>query len=387
MKYFINSNIRSIFFFLIFLLYLIFQILPLPLEILKFFSPEKYNAVKKSIITLHSSSLSFHPSDTYFQFLNFITLFLIILILNMIFQNNTHKKRVYFFMSLLGAIFSTIAILFYLNGNPDYYIIKNSHNIGSSTGFFINRTVFSIFLLFCLLASFELLKFKNQKNSNQIFFKNIYVRLFVIIISIGIITSFSRIGNFLFLITILFYLIKSILFEKNNNKSFIYLLIIFVIFDFIILGFYFGLPKLVERFYFLKNEFYSLNGPNFDLFRLNIIQFSIYQVKEFLIFGYGGGAFEILFQLKFSNLSNIYADHSHSDFIEFFGEYGLLGLSFLLMSLSSFFIKKETYISLNLIISTYLIILLLFDFSLHVPIIQIFFILFYFLNTKQFKSY
>ena len=89
-----------------------------------------------------------------------------------------------------------------------------------STGFFINRTVFSIFLLFCLISSFELLKKfnlikQNKKNIN--FFLKIYIRLFIIFITIGIITSFSRIGNFLLLITIVFYLLNDLI--HNNKKT------------------------------------------------------------------------------------------------------------------------------------------------------------------------
>tara|TARA_B100000575_G_scaffold238555_1_gene200926 strand:- start:6852 stop:8177 length:1326 start_codon:yes stop_codon:yes gene_type:complete len=386
LKYFINSNKKSNFFFILFLFYIIFQIISLPIEILKIFSFEKYSVLKKSFNTVKFYSISYDPSDTFFQFLNFASLFLIFLISKMIFQNNKHKKRFYLFISILGAVSSTVAILFYLNGNPDYYVIKNSHNIGSATGFFINRTVFSVFLLFCLLSCFEQLKYQKYKNSNKNFFYYIYLRLFVVIISIGIITSFSRIGNFLFLITIIFYLIDSVIFNKKTNKSFINLLIIFIIFDCFVLGMYFGIPKLMERLYFLKDEFNSLNDPNLVFFRPSIIEFSFLQMKKFILFGYGGGAFDILFQLEFKNSTNLYADHSHSDIVEFIGEYGLIGISFLALSLLKFFSKKETYLSVNLLISIYLIVIILFDFSLHVPIIQVFFVIFYFLNSRQFKN-
>ena len=317
LKFFLNSNKISILFFILFLIYLIFNF-HLYLGILKYLSPEKYKILLNLPNDASLNTISFHPSDTYFQMINFLSLFLIVLVMKMIFQNNRHKRRLYIYVSFLGACFSLIAVLFYLSGNPDFFIIKNSTDLSSATGFFLKRTVFSVFLLFCLIGSFELLKLKNEKESNSLFFLKIYIRLFVIIISIGIITSFSRIGNFLFICTIIYFLVNCIFVDKEKNKSFINLLIIFIIFDVIILGYYFGFTHLIERFYFLKDE---LTISNEEFIRINIIEFGFKQLKDFVLFGYGAGSFEIIFQLKYENLTNLYADHSHSDLIEFLGEF------------------------------------------------------------------
>ena len=76
----------------------------------------------------------------------------------MIFYTEKHKYRLYFFLSIFGFFTSIIAALFYLNGNPDIFIFKNSYYKSASSGFFINRTVLSVFLLFSLISSLELLK-------------------------------------------------------------------------------------------------------------------------------------------------------------------------------------------------------------------------------------
>lgn len=379
LKFFLNSNKISILFFILFLIYLIFQFSPIPVGILKYLSPEKYKILLNLPNDASLNTISFHPSDTYFQMINFLSLFLIVLVMKMIFQNNRHKRRLYIYVSFLGACFSLIAVLFYLSGNPDFFIIKNSTDLSSATGFFVNRTVFSVFLLFCLIGSFELLKLKNEKESNSLFFLKIYIRLFVIIISIGIITSFSRIGNFLFICTIIYFLVNCIFVDKEKNKSFINLLIIFIIFDVIILGYYFGFTHLIERFYFLKDE---LTISNEEFIRINIIEFGFKQLKDFVLFGYGAGSFEIIFQLKYENLTNLYADHSHSDLIEFLGEFGLIGFIFISIPLLHFFFNKENITHTSIILIFYSLIILMFDFSLHIPIIQIFFIIFFILNKK-----
>ena len=157
LKNFYINNKKSIFLYVIFLSYLIFQILPLPLDILKFFSPEKIKFLFL-IENISYSSISLSPANSYFQILNFTSLLLIVFICRMIFYTQKHKYRFYFYLSLAGFISSIIAVLFYLNGNPDFLIFKNSYYNNASTGFFINRTVSAVFLLFCLISSLELLK-------------------------------------------------------------------------------------------------------------------------------------------------------------------------------------------------------------------------------------
>ena len=138
----------------------------------------------------------------------------------MIFYTEKHKYRFFFFLSFIGFASSIIAVLFYLNGNPDILNFKNSYYKNASTGFFINRTVSAVFLIFCLISSLELLKNFSENNKKDYFFSKTYTRLFTIFITIGIITSFSRIGNFLLLITILFYLSNEIFLQKKKNYSF-----------------------------------------------------------------------------------------------------------------------------------------------------------------------
>ena len=381
LKNFYNNNKKSILFYFIFLSYLIFQILPLPLDLLKFFSPEKFKLLYL-IENISYSSISLSPSNSYFQILNFTSLLLIVFICRMIFYTQGHKYRFYFYLSLAGFISSIIAVLFYLNGNPDFLIIKNSYYTNASTGFFKNRTVSAVFLLFCLISSLELLKsFEKNTNKDNFFFK-IYTRLFVIFITIGIITSFSRIGNFLLLITILYYLFNEIFFEKKKNYSFRIIILLIIFFDLIIIGFYFGKSEIVERFYFLKEDFNSISGEVSSTSRFDLIKFGFLELKNFIFFGYGPGGFENLFKLKFINSADQFANHVHADIFEFLGEFGLIGFLLVIFSVIKFFFNKQSYSLINFLMITFSIIILFFDFSMHIPIIQILFIMFISLNFK-----
>ncbi len=374
LKYFIYLNRKSLNIFFLFLLYLLFQIAPLPIEFIKFVSVEKYNILNSLNINIKYSSISLSYSVTYFQILNFISIFLSLLILKMIFYKNTHTLRFYFFMSLLGTLHSGFAIYLYLNGNPEIIFINNYYK-DSATGFFINRTVFSIFLLFCLICSLEYLKNIEKddriKSKNEFFLK-IYVRLFIIFITIGIITSFSRLGNFLLLTTLIFYFINNQFFEQNKSKFFNHILIFIILFDIFILGLFFGSDKLFDRFSFI-NEDLNLNNPD-SISRFEIIKFAIIQIKNFYVFGYGLGGFETLYKWKFIHASNIFANHAHSSVVEYFGELGLLGFLLLILSFGKIFFKKNNYNFVFILLLTLSSFILLFDFSLHIPINQIIFI-------------
>ena len=383
-KYFVNENKRSIYFYILFLFYLLFQILPLPIDLVKFLSPEKYNY----LIILNSefsfTSISLAPSNSFFQLLNFCSLLIVVFILKMIFYREEHKNRFHLFLSFIGFVSAFFATFLYLSGNTDILTFKNYNSGSASTGFFINRTVFSIFLLFCLVSSLEYLK--NSKNYEKNFITSVYVRLFIVFIAIGLITTFSRIGNFLLLNTMLFYFINEIFFKKKKNNIFKNIVLFIILFDIFILGVYFGSSRIVDRFLFLENDFSEISNTDINLSRFQIIKFAYYQIYDYLFFGYGPGSFEILFKLKFPNLLNSYATHAHSDLIQFVGEFGLIGLILFLLSIKSLFFKSINYNLISYLLLFYLCIILFFDFSLHIPLIQILFVSFFVLNQKFIKK-
>ena len=381
-KYFVKENKKPIFFYILFLFYLLFQILPLPVDLLKFFSPEKYKYLISLNADFEFSSISLAPSNSFFQFLNFSSLLILVFILKMIFYRERHKNRLYLFLSFIGFLSALIATFFYLSGNADILSFKSFNNKNVSTGFFVNRTVFSIFLLFCLISSLEYLG--NSKNIKDKMITCIYVRLFIVFIAIGVITSFSRIGNFILLNTMLIYMVNEIFFKKERKNILRNIILIIIIVDVFVLGIYFGSSRIIDRFSLLQNEFTEINNTEVNFTRFQVIKFAINQIYHYLFFGYGPGSFEILFQLKFPNLTNQYANHAHSDLVQFIGEFGIIGLLLLFLSILSFFLKINYNIKNNLLIF-YLIIILLFDFSLHIPFIQFLFVIFLIMNQKFIK--
>ena len=376
-------------FYSLFLGFLIFQTIPLPIEWLNFFSPEKYEILDKLEFNGNFHSISLSPIGSYFSLLNYLTLFLYLIIFKTLFYRKKSILKFYYFLSFVGAFAASVAIYFYLIGNPDFWLIKNT-NKAAATGFFINRTVFSCFLILCFFSGIEYLKNIDNYRKEEVnnFFNKIYIRIFILLTTIGIITSFSRLGNFLFISLIILYILKELLDNSKKNRFFLTTLILIVLFDVLILGVYFGSEKLIQRYSFLQSELnsYSLSTPEANISSISrgaLAKFAFSEFKKFIFFGYGGGGFENLFKVNFINLSTTYASHAHSDLIEFVGEFGLVGFTLITLSIMSYFTNKKNFLFKNISLLYLLIFILIFDFSFHMPIIQLLFVLLFSINLER----
>ena len=72
-------------------------------------------------------------------------------------------------------------------------------------------------------------KSTSASNIKDNFLTSVYVRLFIVFIAIGLITTFSRIGNFLLLSTMLFYMVNEIFLKKEKNNTFRNIILIIIL--------------------------------------------------------------------------------------------------------------------------------------------------------------
>ena len=387
MRKIFSTNKLAIKLYVLFISFLIFQTIPLPIEWLSFLSPEKNNFLNKLEFNGNFNSISLSPINSYFSLLNYLSIFLYLIIFKSLFYKKKYILEFYYFLVFLGAFASSVAIYFLLIGNPDFLMLKNSHAKTNATGFFINRTVFSCFLTLCFFSGIEYLKMIDhyQKNNTDTFFNKIYVRIFLLLTTIAIITTFSRLGNFLFISLIIMYISQALYTNDKKNRFFLITLILIVLFDVLILGFYFGSEKLLQRYSFLQSEIneYLPSSTEISLSRGSIVKFAFIEFKKFIFFGYGGGGFEYLFKINFQNLSTQFASHAHSSIIEFIGEFGLIGSTFISLSLLFTCANKDFLSFKNFLLCYLLIFILIFDFSFHIPIIQFLFILLLSVSYKR----
>ena len=371
-------------FFIIFLLYvgyLIIQIIPLPLNWIEIIAPHNYTIYSSIKIDKEFWSLSLDPSNSYFCIINCINFLIIFLIFPVLFNRSKYLMKFLFFLCFLGFCHAVFATYWMLMGNPSNFLIEKVHYLHSSTGLFVNRSVFATFLLLCafsglfyIVVFFQKNKITNFNFIEQVNSKIIYIRIFIIFLSIGILTTWSRAVNFSYLLILFSFLFYS----KINFKKYINplstIIIFILIFDVLVLGLLFGNAKLIER--------YAETSIVGEASRLDLHSFGLDQFKSFWLFGFGSGAFGQVYKLFFifPENYNYLAKYVHNDGIQLLGEVGIIGIS-ILLSLSFMYFKKlinsikqekelSRFILIFLLLSV-LFIQSLVDFSLHIPGISI----------------
>jgi O-antigen ligase len=380
-KNYINNRIFFLI-FIIYLSYLIFQIIPLPLNWIEIIAPNNYDLYSSIRIDKEFWSLSIAPSSSYFSILNCINYLIIFLIFPVLFNRSKYLMKFTFFLCMLGffhAIFSTYWMLI---GNPSNFLIEKIHYINASTGLFVNRSVFGTFLFLCAFSGLYFIVIFFQKNKtvtfnfiDQINSKILFIRIFIIFLSIGILTTWSRAANFSYVLILFSFLFYS----KINFKKYINplssVIIFILIFDILVLGIFFGNAKLIER--------YAETSIARETVRLDLHIFAFDQFKNFWLFGYGSGAFEQLFKIFYissESIGNYVAQHAHNDGLELLGEIGILGVLILILLSVAYFkkllkdINNKKEFARFMLISLLLLILFiqsLVDFSMHTPGISI----------------
>ena len=210
----------------------------------------------------------------------------------------------------------------------------------------------------------------------QIKSKIFFIRIFIIFLSIGILTTWSRIANLSYIFILLSFLFYSrISFKKLINPLSIVIIFI-LIFDVFVMAILFGNARLIERV-----AETSIIG---EAARWDLHAFGWDQFKNFWLFGYGNGAFGQVFKIfyilpeKFEN--NFLADRVHNDSIELLGEVGILGISIISLLFINYFkklinnIDQKNQLARFMLLTLLLLILLFqswFDFSLHSPGISV----------------
>ena len=394
------NYINNKFFFLIFIIYLsylVFKIIPLPLNWIEVIAPNNYDLYSSIKIDKEFWPLSIDPSSSYFSILNCINYLIIFLTFPSLFNRSKYLMKFTFFLCVLGFFHAVFATYWMLNGNPSNFLIEKIHYLNASTGLFVNRSVFGTFLFLCAFSGLYYMVIFFEKNktitfsfTEQIRSKIFFIRIFIIFLSIGILTTWSRVANLsyvLILLTFLFY--SKINFKKYINP--LSTIVIFIlIFDVLILGMFFGNAKLVAR---LAET--SIIG---EAVRLDLQTFALDQFKNFWLFGYGSGAFEQLFKIFYilpDSVSSSVAQHAHNDGLELLGEVGILGIS-IIISLFIIYFKKllkginnKKEFARFILISFLLLALFiqsLVDFSMHTPGVIVLLITILSIGLINFKS-
>lgn len=235
--------------------------------------------------------------------------------------------RVIVYSALAHAVY---AVLMHLGGaDIEYFGIRIRH-LDSASGTYVNRNHFAGFLEMSLAVGIGLLiaglsdrsadtwkKFMRQ-TLEWILSPKMVLRLSLCVLVIALTTTHSRMGNTAFFASLLVAGVIGIALSRYATRNTVLLLASLIAIDLLIVGSWFGVERLAQRFEQATVEGIQARG--------NPASHTLSLVKDYPIFGAGPGTFYVTFSRYRDETIGAYFNHAHNDYLQLAAESGLVGL-------------------------------------------------------------
>ena len=340
----VRSLKYEILFICLFLIIVIFQLIPFPSGIVKILSPKTYElrhalagSTPQSEISIPHSTISLIPFATKIEFLKWLTLSgLLLFLLSWRVSENEFRvmKRFLVVIFLVGVFESLYGMFEFFSGHRQILYLRG---IAAVSGTFINRNYFAGYLLMVIPLSMGLFfsreairKSRTPSWLNELSSldgKMLLIGFGVVVMILGLLFSASRMGILSLLLS--FSLISLLLRDPRREKRFSK--ISFLILSLALLwGVWIGLDAVIGRFLNVTEDFKS---------RWLIWSSTFEILKTFPFFGSGLGTFSQVFPMYRSFHIRNLVTHAENDFLQLASEVGLVGIGLLLILFILFFFK------------------------------------------------
>ncbi len=324
------------FLLVLFLGYILLQLLPIPSPWLAALSPGSFthwNSIKIFRPDKTFAALSLSPDDTSWFLLKSVGYVLLFNLTLLMVRSHSRIRLLLLTLVISGTLQAIYGSLMMLSGTEFSFFAKKAAYLGSATGTFVNRNHVAGYLEMCLAAGIGLLIMSldphNSTNWRQRFANflrlvlspKIKVRAALAIMVIGMVLTHSRMGNAAFFISLIITgILWMLLSGQRPGKPVLLLLTSLFVIDLFIVGNWFGVDKVVER---IENT--RANAETRD----EVVRDSIVYAKNFRLTGSGGGTFATVYPIfRQADVQGFY-DHTHNDYLEFLLETGLIGTALL----------------------------------------------------------
>jgi len=376
-------------FALLFLLYIPFQIVPIPKSLLRLFSPRAFSMQQDfspRFAELKSLSLSLIPSRTLREALQLLAYVLIGFLVVKVITHRAQIKRMMTVIVCLG-IFEAFYGLFELyQKNPHILFQKKVHFLDSATGTFVNRNHFSGYLelviplaISLIISRIDLFTMHRKKWKDRIAALtgkgtsvNILLTIGFVVMSLALLLSNSRSGGVLLIMTFLIFFEMTVFYfgKVRYRRAWIknFLIVTFLIIT--VIALYTGIESMIGRF--SLDNLLQEGRPRYWSTVMRII-------KDFPLFGAGLGTFGLTYEAYETLGSEWTLVHAHNDYLEYMSELGILG--FALLAAGILYILADAFLTwskrrnpdikslaMGGLVSVFIILVhSLTDFNLHIP--------------------
>jgi len=348
------QNVIPGFLLALFLLLVLFQMIPLPSGIIKIISPKTYElrsilsplSFELSAFSLQLSPLSpqpaalsfpisFVPFATRIEFLKWFTLSgLFFFLLNWNLPKRSIMNHLILIIMLVGITESLYGMFEFFSGHRHILNLEAEGWVSSVTGTFINRNYFAGYLLMVIPLSIGFLlsrrdiRYKGWRHRlSSLDGKSLLIGFGVIVMVLGLLFSASRMGiiSLLLSFTVISFLFGSLHGEKRFSKVPILILVLALFW-----AFWIGLDTVIGRFFTSSEDFKSRWQIWVDTFRI---------FKDFPLLGSGLGTFAQIFPMYRSFHIQGFHTHAENDYLQLASEVGIIGIGLLLILFLILFYK------------------------------------------------
>jgi O-antigen ligase len=328
----------------LFLILVIFQMIPLPPGVAKVLSPKTYeirqslaNAVPQSAIGNPQFPISFIPFMTKIEFYKWLTLiaFFLFLLHWKYFGDRFRITNQLMLVIFLTGVFESLYGMFeFFSGHQQILYLKG---ITAVTGTFINRNYFAGYLLMVIPLSMgfffsrEALHGRRVQGWRQrlssLDGKTLLIGFGIIVMILGLIFSTSRMGilSLLLSFTLISILFKSPQRGKGFSKTTLLILGLALLW-----ALWIGVDAVISPFFNVSEDL---------KWRWTVWGDTLRIVKDFPILGSGLGTFSQIFPMYKSFHMRRLVTHAENDFLQLSSDIGLIGMGILFILFIFLFVK------------------------------------------------
>ncbi|MGD8110901.1 O-antigen ligase family protein [Vibrio sp. TRT 17S01] len=300
----------------------IFQLIPLPMYILDFLSPNAYKFYSQ--FGLSFSPITLDPYATKVALLKGVY-FLLFVISTILFVNTPNRIKKVLFALLLSGLFQGAYGAFEILSGAEHSLIFQLKVNKAATGSFVYKNHFANYLVMCLCMGLALIVANLHSTSSGSWFVRfkrwvgailsgkMLVRLAMVVMVIALVMSRSRMGNTAFFVASCIGGIVALLFYKQKPRALVALIISVLMIDAIVVGSLFGVSKVQQRI--AETSFTQET-------RDEVVEWSLPIISDFPLTGTGMGSFYSVFP-AYSKYNIGFYDHAHNDYLQFAVEAGI----------------------------------------------------------------
>jgi len=321
---------------LLFLLFILIQIIPLPAQVIKFLSPSAFDIHRNAAGIIGSSpwmTISIHPHATVLEFLRYSSYVAFYILTVQLLRDKDVLKKTIIVIIIFGGLLSFSSILqFYLTKDMALWFRHVPHN-SMIVGPYICHNHYAALMAMIFPVALGIFFFHRPRFYHTSLFRgiveilsqekaNIHILIgaAVILMVSSIFVSVSRGGMISTCLSLIFF---SYLLVKRKISRGNTLLLIFVIIITTLSVTWFGWDQILDRFARLKNA----QGIIYES-RLDFWKDSRHIIKAFPATGSGFGTFVDIYPSHQTISGDLTLVHAHNDYIELAVEGGLISLLF-----------------------------------------------------------